>query len=132
MSRVSTSRTDQSRHVHHLLFALGCDGLSCLCHLLSSRACAPRKLSRQIWPGAFRSGMSRIRNGASETGWKPQLVIVGFMPASVRRPRHPSVPGQSWKRQILTGRATEGAHAKGQRATAPGRRLGICSSRFSA
>lgn len=116
---MSTSRTDQSHDVRRPLFACGGDSPSCICHPLSSRACAPRKLSRQIRPAAYRSGMSRMRTGASETGWKPQQVIFGFMPASVRRPRHPNVLGQSWKRQILTGRATEGAHAKGSEGNSP-------------
>lgn len=116
---MSTSRTDQSRDVRCLLFAFGCDRLSCICHLPSSQACAPRKLSRQIRPGAYHSGMSRMRGGASETGWKPQQVIFGFMPASARRPRHPSVPGQSWKRQILTGRAIQREHTQRVRGQQP-------------
>lgn len=70
---------------------------------------------------AYRSGMSHMRNAGHCDGLEATTRdFLGFMPASVRRPRHSNVPGQSWKRQILTGRVTEGAHAKGQRATARG------------
>lgn len=55
--------------------------------------------------------------------------FLGFMLASMCCPRHSNLQGQSWERQVLTGR-TQRAHASGQRSIPWGPRLAIRSLLF--